>query len=248
METPQPTVGIRTEQLHHGWSPGLFNALAACLLGGICGYFVLNSFVPIFPFAELPEMGAFPSEELITQYKQAQYAFRSNNGAIDGAILGLCFGAFLGLLTVRTRRILSVVAGGIGGLIGGAVAGYCVGNFAAHGLINKTDQTILQSTLFHFLIWASIAVALSLGISMAQSSPTKQTIAGLTAALVAGAIASISYNAIASTLFPLANLTFISPATAMERMLWIATGSIALAIGFGMGLRVSKSAPVVVAA
>ncbi len=224
------------DQRNSGWTPAIVGSLSACIVGGLISYFVLKSFIPIFPFPELPEMGLGPPPELVKKYHDAEYAFRSNNGASDCAIIGLCIGAMMGLFTVRTRRILSTVAGGIGGLLGGAIAGYFIGQLLAHGLIVKTEMTLLHSTLFHLAIWVSISIGIAIAICLVHPN-AKQFLAALIAAVISGALASISFNALGSTFFPFSNLALITPNSVNELILWIGTSSIALGVGFGLGMR-----------
>ena len=226
-------------QQKNGWMPGIVGSLSACILGGLLSFIVLEMLAPIFPFADLPELGPTPSAKLIQEYHKAEFAFRSNNGAADCATIGLCIGALMGLVTVRTKRVLSMIAGGIGGLIGGAIAGYLIGDLVAHGLIFKAEQTVLRSTLFHLAVWASIAVGFAFAICLVHPN-VKQSLAALIAGLVSGAMASISYNALGSILYPMSDLSFIVPNSLNERVLWFATGAIALGVGFGMGTRSKK--------
>ncbi len=239
MTTEEIDAKKTVDQQSNGWTPAIVGSLSACIAGGLISYFVLNSLTPIFPFPDLPELGLGPPPELVQKYHDAEYAFRSNNGAVDCGIIGLCVGAMMGLFTVQSRRFLSLIAGGLGGLLGGAIAGYSVGQFVAQGLIVKTDMTLLHSTLFHLAIWCSIAIGLALAICLVHPN-AKQSLAALIAAVVSGALASISYNALGSTLFPFANLALITPTAVSELILWIASSSIALGLGFGLGMRKAK--------
>ncbi|MEQ1825440.1 MAG: hypothetical protein ABL921_05815 [Pirellula sp.] len=210
--------------------------MTACILGGIAGYSLLQRLAPMYPFANLPEMGDNPPAALVKQYHEAEYAFQSHNAAANCGLLGACIGLFLGLLTVNRRRILTSMAGGLGGIVGGVVAGYIVGQYVAYGQIFKSDQSLLMSTTYHLAVWASMAIGACLAICAVHPN-LRQTGSALVSALVAGSLAALVYNIVCTTLYPLANLLLIHQSNANERLVWVASGAGLLGLVIGLGMR-----------
>lgn len=217
------------------WSPNLFPSLVACIAGCVIGYAVVHSVHPFFKFADIPELGISAPPELIKRYNDAQIAFWANNYALDFGLLGLCIGSTIGFITTRLRRIPSWLAGLVGGFVGGAIAGYIIGIFVAKALIASANQSLIQSTGFHFAIWASIFASILLMVGWVQDGAIRSAAFVLNGVVVGLAVA-IVYNIASPLIFAHANLLKLIPNTSLERVVWILTCSIVLGLGLHLGL------------
>jgi uncharacterized membrane protein YeaQ/YmgE (transglycosylase-associated protein family) len=223
------------------WHPSVIATLLAGLIGGAAGLLLLNGLHPVFPLADLPELGPYPSKELIEKYSVAEYAFRSRNGATDCGILGGCLGLFFGLLTAGNYRVKAMISSALAGVLAGAIGGYVVGLMVAASIVSSAEQSLLQSTTYHAMIWAPIGAAISGAIALLHSP--RQLLPALLAGLVGGIVGSIAYNVLASILYPLSNLSIITPDTLMERLVWIGSGVLGLGACLLFGLRSAPARP-----
>lgn len=218
-------------------SPPVWIVLLGGVLGGLIGFLFVNAAHPVFPFEELPELGMNPSSELVARYHAAEYAFRSNNAAIDCGVLGGCLGLLLGLVATK-RRIPGAILTGVVAFIAGSVAGYAMGQFVAYAQITSSPQTLTQSAMIHATIWGVIGGAAAGVIGWLRGSSFLSMVVSGTAGGVLGAIL---FNAFAPLVSPISNLSIITPRTSLERIVWIAPAVVAIGLFVGLGLRESKS-------
>jgi len=219
-------------------SPPGWITLLGGLLAGLLGFFIVNAAHPIFPFEDLPELGMSPAPELVSRYHAAEYAFRSNNAAVDCGVLGGCLGLLLGLVAVK-RRVTGALLTGLVGLVAGSIVGYAIGPFVAHGLITSSPQTLTQSALIHCTIWGVIGAGVggAVGILHRPSRFTSLLVSGL----AGGVVGAILFNVAAPLVSPTSNLSIVTPTTMVERILWIVPATLAISLFVGLGLRESKS-------
>lgn len=213
---------------------GLGMALVGGVLGGVIGFLVLNATHPFFPFEELPELGMTPSAELVKQYHQAEYTFRSSNGAVDCGILGGCLGLLMGIFAVQ-RRALGAIVTGVVGLAFGAIAGFVIGRLVGNALINSVPQTLAQSAFYHGTVWGSIGVGVGACVALLNRSSAflNTSIFGL----VGGVLGAIVFNIVAPIVAPAANLSILTPETAAERGVWIGSAAVCIGLFVGLALR-----------
>ena len=216
------------------WSPNLLWSVVACIVGGLIGCGLVRAIDPFFQFESLSELGISPPPELIAKYNAAQIAFWSSNYALNFGLIGLSLGLTVGLITTRINRILSGLAGGVGGLLGGALAGYVLGIFVAKALIASEDQSLVQSALLHFAIWASMFAPIILIVGFAQDGPVNAA-SYLTVGIVAPFVVSVVYTVASSMIFADANLIKLIPQSSLEQGVWVLVCSVGLGTGLYFG-------------
>ncbi len=218
------------------WSPTFAASLVACITGCLIGGALIQAIDPLFKFAELPELGIAPKPELVKKHQDATVAFWTNNYAVDFGLLGLCLGSAIGLLSTRRQRILSGLAGGFSGLLSGAVAGFAIGIFVAKSVLLSTDQSMVQSTLYHFSLWASLAACVLLMVGFVQRG-WRGAFEGAAMGMVLGLAVSVVYNLLSSVIFANSNLMMLLPSSTVERGFWLLICSSVLGFGLHFGLR-----------
>ncbi len=218
------------------WSPTFAASLVACFTGCLIGGALIQAIDPFFKFAELPELGIAPKPELVKKFQDATVAFWTNNYATDFGLLGLSLGGAIGLLATRRRRILSGLAGGFGGLLSGAAAGFAIGIFVAKSVLLSSDQSLVQSTLFHFSLWASLTACVLLIVGYVQQG-WRVAFECAVIGVVLGLAVSVVYNLLSSVIFANSNLLMLLPSSTVERGVWLLICSSVLGIGLHFGLR-----------
>ena len=227
------------EQVAQLWRPNLGLSLVGCLLAAGLSFLVVNQIHPVAPFEDLPELGAYPSAELLAQYKTAEYAFQTINSAVNCAILGAFIGLFVGVLTAA-NRVLGAVVGAIAGAVAGGLAGYVGGTLVAGAVYQSTTPSLLQCVGYLSLVWGLIGAAVC-GAIAALHNRAQVLSAIVTGALIA-ALGALLYNVVASILFPMSNLVYLTPKTMNERLVWAMCFGVAMGIGIGFGFRNAKPA------
>ncbi len=222
------------------WRPQPVLAVIACVVAAALAFAVVNQLHPVFPFEDLPEQGPYPSAELMAQYKAAEYAFQSSNGAVNGGVLGALMGLLVGALTA-SRRVAGIAMGLIVGAAAGALGGYVAGNLVAGAIYQAGSQSMVQSVGYLTIYWGLIAAAVCGAMAVVHNP--RQLPAAILTGLVIAAIGAILYNVVASLVFPLANLVLITPNTASERLVWALCFGIALGVGIAFGFRAKDSTP-----
>lgn len=235
------SVSERAESPARAWSPGLGASIAACVVGGLVGAGVIHAIAPVFPYADLPELGIAPPPELVAKHRDATLAFWSQNFAIDFAILGLCLGAAVGCVADRNRRVAAIVLGAVCGSIGGAIASFVLGRFIALAIIQSADQSLVQSTIFHFIAWSAMLAPALAAIGFLH----RGIIAAPSFALGGiglGVLAAVTYNLAFSVAFSQANLLMLVPVSLTERIVWGAVCAAAVGLGLSLGSRTRQVA------
>lgn len=220
------------------WRPSPIIGLLSCLIGAGLAYLVINQVHPIFPMEDLPEMGPYPSAELVAQYTAAEYAFQSSNSAMNCAILGAIVGVLVGLLTA-SNRVVGGLIGALAGALAGGLGGYLGGIFAASAIVRAGEQSLWQSVGFLSIAWGLIGIAVCGGMASIHSK--SQIPSALIIGTIAGILGALAYNMIASILYPMSNLVLITPLTSGERLAWALSFGTMLGIGIGIGFRQAKS-------
>ncbi|MEZ6133886.1 MAG: hypothetical protein R3C53_03140 [Pirellulaceae bacterium] len=218
------------------WSPGLQAATLACIGGGLVAFFVIRSLHPYFAFADLPELGIAPSEEMVAKHIAATQAFWAHNYALDFGVLGLALGAVIGAVATATRRIPSCIAGAASGLVGGAAAGYGAGLMVARTIRLSADQSLVNSTLLHFAVWGTVCGLIVFSISCIQAG-VMRALNNLVIAILLGLGIAALYNLGTSLIANSYDLTFIFPTTLVHGLVWAITCSAMLGLGLHFGLR-----------
>jgi hypothetical protein len=191
---------------------------------------------PIFPMASLAEPSLSPTPEEVQIHLQAAIDYRTRNYAAEFALLAACLGGALGFLTTPRRRGPSALGGALAGAPVGGLAGYISGYQLALTLAASGNQSLVQSTIFHFAVWAPILVAVLVGIALIQG-PFRQAYAYLLAGLVAALIAATTYGLVGSIFFPRSNLLLLVPESLMERIVWIVSYAVSAGFGLHFGLK-----------
>ncbi len=181
---------------------------------------IVHAIDPVFPYADLPELGLAPSPELIAQHNAAQVAFRSCNYGLGLAIIGACLGLTYGGIVSPARRLLQGVLGAIGGTVGGAVSGYFLGILVAKLIIASENESLLQSTGLHFATWAIIATIIVALVALVHRR-VGGLISALTAGIATGMMAAMCYVVASSFLFADANLVKLIPEALYGRIVWV---------------------------
>lgn len=223
------------------WRPSPILGILSCLFGAGLAYLVINQVHPIIPMEDLPDMGPYPSAELVAQYTAAEYAFQSSNSAINCTILGALVGVLVGLLTA-SNRVLGGLTGALAGAVAGGLGGYLGGLFAASAIVSAREQSLLQSVGFLSIAWGLIGFAVC--GAMAAIHSKSQIPSALIIGIVAGILGALAYNMIASILYPISNLVLITPVTAGERLTWALSFGTTLGVGIGFAFRNAKSSSV----
>lgn len=219
----------------HYFQPRAVATVLAGVVGGGLGFLVIHWLHPLHPLPQLPELGAYPSAALLEQHTIAETEFRSFNGAMDCGILGGCLGLLVGLVASTRRRFLTAAAAGASGALGGALIGFVVGQVVAYGINHSWQQSLLYSTVYHALIWGVIGIAVN-GAVVATQNP-RQMMGAILAGIIGGVLGALAYNSLSSIMYPMSNLSIITPVTASERLLWIMTCVISLSLCLVFGLR-----------
>ena len=222
------------------WNPGLFSSLLGCCLGGLVGMGVVNAVDPYFKFPPLPELGISPSSELVQKHHAAQIEFHSSNLSLNLAIVGLCLGLAIGCLTTRRHRFISSLLAGIVGAMAGALSGYLMGALVAKAIIASANQSLLQSTLYHFACWGAMVTGIVTLLGAIQGG-VKRLPDLLVIGLLLGLCVALVYNIVSSALFSGSNLLLVIPASMTERGLWILITSITFGLGLHLLLRSKPS-------
>lgn len=221
------------------WRPNPGLSLIGCLLAAGLSFLVVNQIHPVSPFEDLPELGAYPSAELLSQYRTAEYAFQTVNSAVNGSILGAFIGLLVGALTAA-KRGLGAIVGGLAGALAGGLGGYVAGTLVVGAIYQSTPPSLLQSVGYLSLIWGLIGAAVC-GAMAAIHNRSQILTAVVTGALVA-TLGALLYNVVASILFPMSNLVYLTPKTMNERLVWAMCFGIALGVGIGFGFRNAQPA------
>ena len=218
-------------------------SLIACVIGGFVGCAIVHSIDPFFKFANIPELGISPPPELVKQYNAAKLAFWCNNLALNFGLLGFCLGSGVGFISTQVRRIQSAIVGSVGGMLAGATAGYLSGMVVTRTLIASEDQSLIQSTVLHFALWASVFATILLLVGFVQSGPIRALNCALVG-IVVGLVVAVFYNILSSLIFPQTNLLTLIPESRFERFIWILSCSIVFGMGMHHGLnRMRPSSP-----
>ncbi len=238
--TQQDASGLKTTD---SWQPGLLSSIVACLVGGAVTFAVLLKLHPLFTLPELPELGMYPSPELIKQYQEAYSEFGSKNGAVDCAVLGGCMGLAFGLLTANGKRVVGSIAGAVSGVLAGSAIGFFVGMQLASDFNGGTNQSITLATMYHFAIWGGICLVVFSAISLMYKR--KNLSNAIAAALIGGLFASAVYNVISGIMFPTMRsfVPSITPTEMNNRILWIACCSLTVGLCLGCGTAYAKLRP-----
>lgn len=218
------------------WYPNALGSCVACTLGTVISGFLIHFLDPFFPFAQLPELGISPSSELVQKHVSAQRAFWSSNYAFDFALIGLCVGVSLGLITTKQRRIAAGSAGALGGLLGGLLAGYFLGFAVAKNILESVDQSLVRSTAYHSAAWAAMLVGLVFAIALVQNG-IGRALNALPVGLLVGLVVASVYNIVSSVCFSAGNLSQLIPSSIVEQVFWVAVCSITSGLGLYFGLR-----------
>lgn len=239
----EPQSGLGEAPDAKSWQPGLGASVAACLLSGAVAFGVLLKLHPLYTLPELPELGMYPSPELIKQYHEAYSDFGAKNGSVDCAILGGCLGLFFGLLTATSKRLVGAIAGSVSGVLAGAAIGYLIGKQLANDFNLGASQSITQTTMYHFAVWGGICLVVFSGISLIYKR--KELGNAIAAALIGGLFASAVYNVISGIVFPTLRITVpsITPPEMSNRILWIVCCSLTIGLCLGGGTLYSKLRP-----
>ena len=241
---PASASAIETQARQIVWEPSFGRSLLACGLGGAAAFSIVQATYPMFAMTDLPELGISPSPELVKRFTEAQYAFWTSNYSLATAILGLCMGAAVGLVSTKARRVVSGIAGGLAGIAGGAVAGFYCGRLVAGTQIVSADQSLLQSTLVHFSVWAAV-FALSVAVVAVIQIRLAAVLEMLIVSLLAALAVAVLYNMSASIFFSNSNLLLLFPETLTERAFWFALASLVLGVGLHLGLKRKMTNPTV---
>lgn len=221
------------------WEPKFGGLFASCALLAVWMLVVVFAVYPFFPMPSLPEQGISPKPEIVKLYRDAGTAFYTRNYAVLFAGTGLILGALLALLTTQ-KRMASTVLASIVGTAFGALSGYTMGYYVYLAIAASTDQSLVQSSLFHFLLWAIPVSGVVLAVSGLHNSPGnlgKQTIATLVIVL----IAAVGYGMISTLFFPNANQLLLVPDSTSERVVWAISYPMMIGIGLLFGLKISSS-------
>lgn len=218
------------------WKPSLSISVCAAMIGGAIAFAAIHRLYPVFPRAPLGELSLSPTEEDLRIHLQAAIDFRSRNCAAAFGLLGLCLGLSFGWMTTVRRRMVSALSGSLAGAVAGAVAGYIGGYFLALALSASENQSLVQSTLLHFSVWAPMLVAVWVSIALIQA-PIAQAIPQALSGLLAALVAATVYGLIGTLLFPTANLLYIVPETEAERCAWIISYTLIAGVALHMGLK-----------
>ena len=131
--------------------------------------------------------------------------------------------------------------GGLFGAIGGGIACYVLGRFIAQAVLQSADQSLVQSTIYHFIAWSSI-LAPALGVigflHRGLSSAPSFALGGVGL----GLLASVTYNLVFSVAFSQANLLMLLPVSLTERIVWAVACAAAVGVGLSQGSRQRVSA------
>lgn len=219
------------------WEPRIRGLLAVCVLLSAWILVVSLSAYPFFPMPNLPEQGISPKPEIVKLYRDAGVEFYTRNYAVLFGAIGLVLGALIALMTTQKRMASAVTASTVGALLG-SIGGYTVGYYVYLAIAASTDQSLVQSCLFHFLIWGIPVAGVVLAVSGLHNSPDnigKQTIASLVVVLVA----AVGYGMISTVLFPNANQLQLVPDSTSERIVWAISYPMMIGVGLLYGLRIS---------
>lgn len=218
------------------WKPSLSKSVCAALIGGAIALASIHWLYPVFPRAPLGELSISPTEEDLRIHLQAAIDFRSRNCAVVFGLLGLCLGLSFGWMTTLRRRVASALSGGLAGVVAGIVAGYIAGYFLALALSASENQSLVQSTLFHFSVWAPVLVAVWVGIAAVQG-PISQALPHALTGLLAALVAVTLYGLVGTILFPKANLLYLVPGSLAERCAWMISCTLVAGVGLHLGLK-----------
>lgn len=220
------------------WEPRIRGLFTACVLLAVWGLAVSLLAYPFFPLPSLPEQGISPKPEIVKLYRDAGIEFYTRNYAVLFGGIGLVLGALIALTTTQ-KRMASVVAASTVGVLLGSLGGYTVGYYVYMAIAASTDQSLVQSCLFHFLVWGIPVAGVVLAVSGLHNSPDnigKQTIATFVVVLVA----AVGYGMISTVLFPNANQLQLVPETTSERIVWSISYPMMIGVGLLYGLRISS--------
>ena len=220
------------------WEPRIRGLLTACVLLAVWSLAVLLLAYPFFPLPSLPEQGISPKPEIVKLYRDTGIEFYTRNYAVLFGGIGLVLGALIALMTTQ-KRMASVVAASTVGVLLGSLGGYTVGYYVYMAIAASTDQSLVQSCLFHFLVWGIPIAGVVLAVSGLHNSPDnigKQTIATLVVVLVA----AVGYGMISTLLFPNANQLQLVPESTSERIVWSISYPMMIGVGLLYALRISS--------
>lgn len=223
-----------TASLTNTWRPNPILGLLSCILAAGLAYLVIDQVHPSFPFADLPEMGPYPSAELVAQYTAAEYEFQTKNSAVNCAILGALVGLFVGLFTA-TNRVLGGIVLALIGAVAGLAGGYVAGNLAAAAIVKAGEQSLLQSVGYLSLVWGLIAGTLCATLIGLHNK--SKALSGLMTGVIVGILGALTYNMITSIVSPMSNLVLITPKETGERLIWALSFGAVLGIGVAFGFR-----------
>lgn len=217
---------------HTGWSPSAAATAIACFLGGLAGLGIVTAIEPVFPFPNLPEVPLQPSAKdlpLIAQHQVARGNYYSHNYAISFAILGGCMAAAVAIMTTKTRKLASLLAGSVLAASAGAAVSYFVGRPLGVGIEQSKGFTIVEAGQLHLSVWLAMVVGLAFGIGWMQAGWTQALKAALSG-LVAGGLAITVYLIAASVLFLSDNLGLLIPLSSAHKAFWLASCTLVLGL------------------
>ena len=203
------------------WNPGFLLILLACILGGFFGGAIVHQVHPLFAYTDLPEIDLGASAKLVQQHRDAAFEYRSWNYGADLAIIGLAFGMTFGAFTGGSRRLLSIIAGGLAGSLMGAGVGYLGGLYVAKTILLNAEQTLQASMGLQAIVWGLILSSIVCAVAAANIgtlSAGKYCYAGL----VAGFSVAVTQFVVSSCKFPASNPLFLVPEQSTERIYWLA--------------------------
>ncbi len=213
------------------WRPHPLLGIVVCIAASGLAYLVIDWAHPLVPMEDLPDMGPYPSAEMVARYNAAEYAFQTSNGAINCSILGALVGLLVGLVT-SSRRCCGGVVACIAGVLAGAVGGYIAGYFTAGAIIKAAEQSLLQSVGYLSIAWGLIAACVCGVLACIHSK--SQILSGIVIGIVVAILGALAYNMVASILFPMSNLVLITPKESGERLVWALSFGTALGLGVGL--------------
>ncbi len=221
-------------------------SVAFCLAAGILTLVGLLATFPVFPLPDLPELGLSPSAEVLKLHSDAQLAFRSRNYAVVFGMLGLLMGVACGMATSQGKRLPSALAGGLAGSLAGAIAGYFAGTAVAGILSSGENQSLVQSGIWHFVVWAALAACIAFVIGFIHGG-FKLAVTGGLIGLLSGIFVSLAWNLVGSIAFSKSNLIYLMPEKTVERIVWICASAAVLGAALSIGFKPAPPKPSAVA-
>ncbi len=223
------------------WSPSIFSAVAACVLGGVLGLGIASSIDPAFPYPDLRPVPQEPSAKdkpLIELHQKARGEFYSHNYAVSFAILGACLGGAVGLFTTRTRRLPSAFVGALLAAVAGAGVSMTVGTTIGVALEQSKGFSLVEAGGLHLSTWGAMIAALALGIGWIRGGAAEGLKCGLSGA-IASVLAVMVYLIAASALFLDDNMGRLIPLEIPHKTLWILTCTALVGLLLAVALRPS---------